>query len=716
MAQQEYWSNRKKQLNQDLGALREKLAELAPSVQEWDKFNVKATKELKSAHESFRSSVRWAMVRKLSLRHGTKMFDASARFAQRLESSSHFRLLAHVGTAADGQCNVMSLPRLDSATTGIESFPLKASARDTGEAVLAFDYPDSESNRIAAGFGICYPDGVAWMKKVSYRTPDGAKETLNDIIEGCLKEANKKLQQLRYHFGILANTHMRYLRLKEQVRVTEANIALADKAESIWSKIQLTEHQLTDLFEMMQAFENPDHAPGALLLKGSPGTGKTMCAVNIARTIGGKFISAGINTLKKGYIGQSAEAVAAVWKEARANKPAVIFLDECDSLFPKRGSSDSDSVTTEITNAFLSEWTGKEPGVWLIGCTNRRDILDDAILSRISSEMEFLLPDEKQRTAILAQELVSAGYQGTVPFNIGGMTQGMSGRDLEKLARKAALKPIADFPALIGNARAAGNPMVDAGASWDTLVLPEQTLASIKTTCAMLQDVEAWREQGVTVSNGILLEGPPGTGKTQIARTIANEVGLAFIQATSADVRGLYLGHSSANVKNLFEKARTMAPAILFIDELDIVAPARGTDTDAFSKETIGQLLQEMDGIKATRSHVFVLAATNDPDGIDSAVLSRFTERLAILLPDGENRVRLLEIMLAQAKAQSTAADLAILAEHSEGMSGRDIKNWVANAQKSAVNRAVASGGAKFYKLTVADMLATARAFRVQGS
>jgi len=195
------------------------------------------------------------MVRKLSLRHGTKMFDASARFAQRLESSSHFRLLAHVGTAADGQCNVMSVPRLDSDTNGAESFPLKASARETGEAVLAFDYPDSDnSNRITVGFGICYPDGVAWMKKLSYCTPDGTKEMPNDLIEGCLKEASKKLQQLRYHYGILANTHMRYLRLKEQVRLTEANIAMAEKATSIWSKSQLPEHQLTDLFEMMQAF------------------------------------------------------------------------------------------------------------------------------------------------------------------------------------------------------------------------------------------------------------------------------------------------------------------------------------------------------------------------------------------------------------------------------------------------------------------------------
>jgi SpoVK/Ycf46/Vps4 family AAA+-type ATPase len=243
-----------------------------------------------------------------------------------------------------------------------------------------------------------------------------------------------------------------------------------------------------------------------MLLKGSPGTGKTMCAVNIAKTIGGKFISAGINALKKGHIGQSAEAVADLWKEARANKPAVIFVDECDDLFPKRGSADSDTMTTEITNPFLSEWTGKEAGIWLIGCTNRRDILDDAILSRISSEMEFLLPDEKHRAAILAQELISAGYQGSVPVNIGVMTQGMSGRDLQKLARKAALKPVADFPALVGQ--------------------------------------------------------------------------------------------------------------------------ARGTDVDAVSKESIGQLLQEMDGIKSTRSHVFALAATNDPDGIDPGVLSRFTERL----------------------------------------------------------------------------------------
>jgi SpoVK/Ycf46/Vps4 family AAA+-type ATPase len=214
------------------------------------------------------------------------------------------------------------------------------------------------------------------------------------------------------------------------------------------------------------------------------------------------------------------------------------------------------------------------------------------------------------------------------------------------------------------------------------------------------------------VSNGILLEGPPGVGKTQIARTMANEVGLSFIKATPADIRGLYLGHSSANVKNLFEKARSIAPAILFIDEIDLIAPARGTDVDATSKETIGQLLQEMDGIKSSQSHVFVLAATNDPDGIDPAVLSRFTERLAIPLPNFEDRKRLLDIALSQAKAQASPADLAILAEHSEGMSGRDIKNWVSNAQKVAVNRAVGAGGAKHYQLTVADLLATVSAQR----
>jgi hypothetical protein len=131
MRQQEYWVNRKKQLNQDLVGLRESLTELAPSVQEWDKFNVRATKELRSGHESFRSSVRWAMVRKLTFRHGTKMWDVSARFAQRLESSSKFRLLAHVGETADGQCRVMTLPRLDSSTSASECFPLKASARRT---------------------------------------------------------------------------------------------------------------------------------------------------------------------------------------------------------------------------------------------------------------------------------------------------------------------------------------------------------------------------------------------------------------------------------------------------------------------------------------------------------------------------------------------------------------------------------------------------------
>jgi SpoVK/Ycf46/Vps4 family AAA+-type ATPase len=268
----------------------------------------------------------------------------------------------------------------------------------------------------------------------------------------------------------------------------------------------------------------------------------------------------------------------------------------------------------------------------------------------------------------------------------------------------------ADFPALTGKMRSAGNPTVDEKATWETLVLDAGALAGLKTTCAMLTDVETWRSKGVDVSNGILLEGPPGTGKTQIARTLANECGLSFVKASSADLRGIHLGESAANVRDVFARARAMAPAVLFIDEIDVVAPARGGNgNDVYGKEMVGQLLQEMDGISRENSHVFVLAATNEKSAIDTAVLSRFTEQLYIPLPNEEARRELLRVMLVSAKASLETQDLAVLAAHSEGMSGRDIKNWITKAQQHAVARAVANGGASEYQFSTANMLATAR-------
>jgi SpoVK/Ycf46/Vps4 family AAA+-type ATPase len=228
-----------------------------------------------------------------------------------------------------------------------------------------------------------------------------------------------------------------------------------------------------------------------------------------------------------------------------------------------------------------------------------------------------------------------------------------------------------------------------------------------QTTCAILKDAEGWSARGVSIPTGVLLEGPAGSGKTQIARTIANEGSLGFVKATAADLKGLYVGHAAGNVRDIFSKARAVSPAILFIDELDLVAPARkGGGNDALVQEVISQMLQEMDGIVDQHRQVFVLAATNLPENIDSSILSRFTERLVVPLPDLESRVRMLEVLFRQAKIERLFRDdYPLLGKLSLGMSLRDIKNWVALAQREAVSRAVRMGSSSEYRMMREDLL-----------
>jgi SpoVK/Ycf46/Vps4 family AAA+-type ATPase len=198
------------------------------------------------------------------------------------------------------------------------------------------------------------------------------------------------------------------------------------------------------------------------------------------------------------------------------------------------------------------------------------------------------------------------------------------------------------------------------------------------------------------VPRAMLLHGPPGTGKTQIARTLANESGLKFIAASSSDIKQGWLGQSGQALREIFEKARQASPALLFIDEIDVITRARGSHTDSIVNEIVGQLLQEMEGIKAQSGHVFVLAATNFPEQIDPAVRSRFVEQIEIPLPDEDCIRRLLAVLLGPPKALSFAPEefieRVVRDGVHEGKSGRDIHAWVKQAEQSAAVRAMREG------------------------
>ncbi|HEX4269617.1 MAG TPA: AAA family ATPase [Steroidobacteraceae bacterium] len=487
--------------------------------------------------------------------------------------------------------------------------------------------------------------------------------------------------------------------------------------DRIWGRIVLQPELKADLLDKIRLFNSGDKAaPKGLLLYGPPGTGKTEIARRIADSASCFFMALKAPDLKAGYVGQSGERVKKVWEQARARGRCMIFIDECEGVFARRGGTSSDSASEELVQAFLAEWDGlgtEGQQIWVIGATNRRDLIDEAMVSRFGAAIEIGLPGAAERLQILRLEMENLERPAEVPQFVGELTAGLSGRNLSRvasdvctLARKQG-DTITDnlWREVLKQHTEAKSEAVDKGATWDSLVLSQDVLEKLKTLCESLRHVEEFAAQGFDVPKGALLYGPPGTGKTQIARTLANESGVPFVAASTADIKAGFIGQSGQKVRELFEMARGRAPCILFIDEIETVAPSRGgPQADSFTGEIVTQLLQEMEGVRKTERHVFVLAATNLPDAVDGAVLSRFPERIEIPNPDTPQRARLFRAFLGKLPVGFDRDAVAEeLAQRSAGLGGRDIRNVVQNAAQKAIRRA--AGNPKAAQLSRDDLI-----------
>ncbi|MDP3563290.1 MAG: CDC48 family AAA ATPase [Methanoregula sp.] len=420
--------------------------------------------------------------------------------------------------------------------------------------------------------------------------------------------------------------------------------------------------------------------PKGVLLYGPPGTGKTLIAKAVASESGAHFISiAGPEVISK-YYGESEQRLREVFEEARENAPSIIFIDELDSIAPRR-----EEVTGEVERRVVAQLLTMMDGleergqVVVIGATNRVDAIDAALRrpGRFDREIEIGVPGEPDRIDILKIHSRGMPLSEDVSLEVlAQQTHGFVGADLAALAREAAIRALRRYlPDLDLDAEEIPQEILDtlkvyasdfrsaqrdvgpsamrevmlevSHVKWQNVGGLESAKTEVREAIELpLTDRQKFEDLGIVPPRGILLYGPPGTGKTLIAKAVASESGANFIPVRGPQLLSKWVGESERAVREVFKKARQVSPSIIFFDEIDALAPARGTSSDSHvSDNVLNQILTEMDGLEELKD-VVVMGATNRPDIVDPALLraGRFDRLVYIGEPTLEDRKKIIGI------------------------------------------------------------------------
>jgi transitional endoplasmic reticulum ATPase len=463
-------------------------------------------------------------------------------------------------------------------------------------------------------------------------------------------------------------------------------------------------------------------APKGILLHGPPGTGKTLLAKAVASESNSHFISISGPEIMSKFYGESEARLREIFKEAKEKSPSIIFIDEIDSIAPKREEVTGE-VERRVVSQLLSVMDGLEARgkVIVIAATNRPNAIDPALRrpGRFDREIEIKVPDKRGRLEILQIHTHNMPLDQDVDQDkVAAVTHGFVGADLEYLCKEAAMKclrrllpelnleeekiPPVTLEKLVITMNDFDNAIKDIMPSamrevyLESPDIPWTEIGGLEEVKRELQEAVEWplrypnlyKELGHTIPKGILLHGPSGTGKTMLAKAVATESEANFISVKGPELISKWVGESERGIREIFRRARQASPCVIFFDEIDSIAPTRGGGMEggvhSSTERMVSQLLTEMDGIQEIHG-VVVLAATNRVDMIDTALLrpGRFDKIVYVPKPDVNTRQKILEIH-TKGKPLSRDVDLRRIAELTEGFSGADV-SAVANTAVSVV-------------------------------
>lgn len=469
--------------------------------------------------------------------------------------------------------------------------------------------------------------------------------------------------------------------------------------------------------------------PKGVLLHGPPGCGKTLIANALVEETGAHVVIINGPEIMARKGGESEANLRQAFEEAQEKAPSIIFMDELDSIAPKRDQAQGETEKRVVSQLLtLMDSLKSNSNVMVIGATNRPNVIESALRrpGRFDRELEIVIPDEDGRHEILKIKTKDMQLGTDVDlFQIARDTHGYVGADLQQVTLEAALQcirsNIANFDVdsedpvpdeVLDLLEVTNDHFSHALSNTDPSTLRDNKVEVPDTKWADIGGLEETKRElqemvrypiehrhlferfGMQASRGVLFYGPPGCGKTLMAKAIANECGANFISVKGPELLNAWFGGSEANVRNLFDKARAASPCILFFDEMDSIARARGSGggSSETSDRVINQILSEIDGMGSGKT-LFIIGATNRPDILDPGIMrpGRLDQLIYIPLPDKESRISIFKANLRKSPVADDV-DISQLAGATEGFSGADLTEICQRAAKNAIRDSITAG------------------------